>query len=51
MFRTLVSRWNKENFGCFEAKIEESEKVGSCGVSMISVVVLRHYYWEIAGGV
>ena len=29
MFGTLLSRWNKENFGCFEANIEESEKASS----------------------
>ena len=29
MFRTFASRWNKEKFRCYEAKIEESEKAGS----------------------
>ena len=27
--RTLASRWNKQKFRCYEAKIEESEKAGS----------------------
>ena len=27
--RTLASRWNKEKFRRYEAKIEESEKAGS----------------------
>ena len=26
MLRTLASRWNKQKFRCYEAKIEESEK-------------------------
>ena len=26
---TLASRWNKEKFSCYEAKIEESEKAAS----------------------
>ena len=29
MLRTLASRWNKQKFRCYEAKIEESEKAGS----------------------
>ena len=27
--RTLASRWIKQKFRCYEAKIEESEKAGS----------------------
>ena len=30
MLRTLALRWNKEGLDVFEAKIEESEKAGSC---------------------
>ena len=30
VLRTLASRWNKQKFRCYEAKIEESEKAGSC---------------------
>ena len=29
LLRTLASRWNKQKFRCYEAKIEESEKAGS----------------------
>ena len=29
LLRTLASRWNKEMFRCYEAKIEESKKAGS----------------------
>ena len=29
VLRTLASRWNKQKFRCYEAKIEESEKAGS----------------------
>ena len=29
MLKTLASRWNKQKFRCYEAKIEESEKAGS----------------------
>ena len=29
MLRTLASRWNKQKFRCYEAKIEESEKADS----------------------
>ena len=29
MLRTLASRWNKEKFRCYGAKIEESEKGAS----------------------
>ena len=28
VLRTLASRWNKQKFRCYEAKIEESEKAG-----------------------
>ena len=29
MLGTLASRWNKQKFRCYEAKIEESEKASS----------------------